>query len=74
MIPIEYAASGAAFVLHDQAERTPDQYADQIAYVKENRDHNRYGCKRENRRSSCIGFWNVKREGGGACKKRQGLC
>ena len=39
MIPVEDTAGRAAFVLHDQPERTPDEHADQIAYVKCDRDH-----------------------------------
>ncbi len=39
MIPIKYAATGAAFVFHNQTEGTPNQDTNQIAYVKENRDH-----------------------------------
>ena len=39
MIPVEDAAGGAAAVLHDQPERTPDQHADQIAHIERNGDH-----------------------------------
>ena len=39
MIPVEDSACGTAFVSHDQSERTPDQYTNQIAYVKYNAGH-----------------------------------
>ena len=39
MIPIKNAASGAAAVAHDEPERAPNQYADQIAYIKHHRGH-----------------------------------
>jgi hypothetical protein len=34
MIPVKNAASSAAFILHNQSKRTPDQDADQIAHIK----------------------------------------
>jgi len=38
MIPVEDAAGGTAAVAHHQAERAPDQHADQIADVEEDGD------------------------------------
>lgn len=35
MIPVKYAAGCAAFIFHDQSERTPYEYANQITYIKE---------------------------------------
>ena len=34
MIPVEDPAGGAALVAHDEAEGTPDQYADKIADIE----------------------------------------
>ena len=38
MIPVENAAGGAAAGLHHQTEGTPDQHADEITDIEENRD------------------------------------
>jgi len=38
MIPVEDAAGGAAFVLHNEPKRAPDQHADQIAHIEESRE------------------------------------
>ena len=35
MIPIEYSTGSAALILHNQSKRTPNKYADQIAYIKQ---------------------------------------
>ena len=39
MIPVKDPASGAAPVLHNQPEGTPDEHTDQITHIKEYRDH-----------------------------------
>ena len=39
VIPVENAAGGAAFVLHDQPEGTPDQNADQVTDIEADGDH-----------------------------------
>jgi len=39
MIPVKDPAGGASAVVHDQPERTPDQHADQVAYVEQDTDH-----------------------------------
>ena len=39
MIPVKNSAGGTAFVSHDQSERTPDEYADQVTYIKYNASH-----------------------------------
>lgn len=39
MIPIKDPTGGAAAVPHNQTERTPDKYADQIANIENNGNH-----------------------------------
>lgn len=39
MIPVEDPAGGAAAGFHQKPERTPDQHADQVAYIKAHADH-----------------------------------
>ena len=39
MIPVKYAAGRTAFVFHNQAERTPYQYTNQITYIEKNGYH-----------------------------------
>ena len=43
MVPVEDAAGGAAFVFHNQPEGAPDEDADQVADIKEHRDHKQAG-------------------------------
>ena len=43
MVPVKNPAGGAASVFHNQAKGTPDQYTDQIADIKQYRDHKQ--CK-----------------------------
>ena len=43
VIPIEYAAGGAAAVAHDKAEGAPYQHADKVAYIKGNRNQQQSG-------------------------------
>ena len=38
MVPVENAAGGAAAVVHDQPEGTPDENTDQITYIKNHSD------------------------------------
>ena len=35
MIPVKNSAGGAAFVFHNEPERTPDEHANKIAHIKE---------------------------------------
>lgn len=39
MIPVKDPTGGTAAVFHDQPEWAPDQHADQVANIKQHRDH-----------------------------------
>ena len=43
MVPVENAAGGAALGAHDQAERAPDEHADEVANVKQHGYHKKTG-------------------------------